>query len=170
MKTLFFSVFCFFSVVALKAQQTNTLLFNNGIPLKNPDVTIPWGITFQEIHKYGSPKTICNTNTNTKVIWSEVLIFDSIPVTLSTNYLSCYTKKQPKGKLNTFYGQIDSTRIEQVRIILESFTGINGKLVTAKSAWRYTWVFDNCYVHIGYNKRDQTAFLNIQLQNHTHWK
>jgi len=130
--------------------QTNNL-FLNGIHISEENVTIPWGISFDEIKKLGSPKINCSTKSNTQVEWKSVTILDSTKVDCWTFYYRCFTKRRPLGKLSRIYCAIDSINLPNLISLFDKYANASGKYEAKKREYSYYWIIDDCNVQLGYN-------------------
>jgi len=140
----------------------------NGLNFQTANLTVPWGTTFDEIKKYGNPKIFCSTKTNTKILWDSIYILDSIKVSFWTFYSRCFEKHNPKRRLNTIYGSIDSVNIFKLKTILENYSNTPATLFKSKNSYTYSWIIDNCNVKLGYRKNGD-SFFDIQTKNKTFW-
>jgi hypothetical protein len=149
------------------ADTSFTLL--RGIYVSRPRITIPWGTEFSEITKYGKPKIYCSTKTNTKVLWDSVYIFDSIKVSFIAFYFRCFERHEPTNKLVKIYGILDSVNISSVKDILTARSKTAPTLFKHGRQYTYHWIIDDCYVNLGFNRRNG-AVLEIETKNKAYWQ
>jgi hypothetical protein len=149
------------------ASPSQKRLFLDGIHICNSNVTIPWGIHFDDISNYGAPTVSCSNKYHTKVQWLSVKILDSLDINLHCFYFYCFQKRKPSGALKSMYGIIESLDLPKYKSYLEEYSGSSGILKKLGSSFIRQWEIDNCRVMLGVNKSNE-SFLYIVTK--TVWK